>query len=405
LLLIKKRTTLICNRFDVLGILRHYSGFGRCDDDFIDRLSRHYSVLIFSIFVLIVSSVQFVGKPISCFTPASFTDAHITYADFVCWISDTYFISIDKEIPEIDDYNQTREGSHIIRFYQYVPFILMLQTLGFYLPGFFWRSGSARFGLSLQKYLDQLNMSRRLLTEPPLYRRQLIRNVAARLDQYFRMHPKRKLPKLTLFYLFIKFIYLINILIQLLSLHYFMNFNLNIKDLFERFLIYSNTVRHTSLQFPTNVLCDFIVRFLGKNKHRHTVQCVLPINIFNEKIFIFSYVWLIILFLCTLYNLIVQWIIFFLFHRNIIDTRYRRVHRSLSEFTFEQKQNYDIIQIYDYQPITKNFSQHYLQFDGIFIMRLLDMNIDLVTMNDLMDDLWEFYKVDSINLTKSFFFF
>jgi hypothetical protein len=173
-----------------------------------------------------------------------------------------------------------------------------------------------------------------------------------------------------------------------------MNFNLNIKDLFERFLIYSNTVRHTSLQFPTNVLCDFIVRFLGKNQHRHTVQCVLPINIFNEKIFIFSYLWLILLFLCTLYNLIVQWIIVFLFHRNIIDIRHRRVQRTLSKCTFEENQDYDIIQIYDYQPIIRNFSRHYLKSDGIVIIRLLDMNIDLVTMNDLMDDLWEFYKVN-----------
>jgi hypothetical protein len=173
-----------------------------------------------------------------------------------------------------------------------------------------------------------------------------------------------------------------------------MNFNLNIKDLFERFLIYSNTVRHASLQFPTNVLCDFIVRFLGKNKHRHTVQCVLPINVFNEKIFIFSYLWLIFLFFCTLYNLIVQWIVFILFHRNIIDTRYRRTRRTLSKLTLEQNQEYDIIQVYDYQPITINFSRHYLQADGIVIMRLLDMNTDLVTMNDLMDDLWEFYKAD-----------
>jgi len=284
----------------------------------------------------------------------------------------------------------------VIRFYQYVPFILILQTCGFYLPGFFWRTGSLHFGVSLQKYLDQLNLSRRSLTEPPLYRRQLIRNVASRLDQYFRTHSKRKLPQLTIFYLFIKLINLINILIQLISLHYLMNFNFNIKDLIERFLIYSNTVRHTSLQFPTNVLCDFIVRFLGKNKHRHTVQCVLPINVFNEKIFIFSYLWLILLLLCTLYNLIVQWIIFFLFHRNIIDTRQRRVRRTLSKFTLEQNHDYDIIQIYDYQPITINFSRHYLQSDGIVILRLLNMNMDIVTMNDLMDDLWEYYNVNPI---------
>jgi hypothetical protein len=29
-------------------------------------------------------------------------------------------------------------------------------------------------------------------------------------------------------------------------------------------------------------------------------------------------------------------------------------------------------------------------------LRLLDSNIDLVTMNDLMDDLWEFYKIDPL---------
>lgn len=274
----------------------------------------------------------------------------------------------------------------------------MLQTFGFYLPGFLWRSGSLRFGLSLQKYLDQLHLSRRSLIEPPLYRRQLIRNVAARLDQYFRTYASKKnhLPKLTLFYLFIKVIYLLNILIQLLSLHYLMNFNFNFKDLFERFLIYSNTIRHASLQFPTNVLCDFIVRFLGKNKHRHTVQCVLPINIFNEKIFIFAYLWLIFLFLFTLYNLVVQWIVFFLFDRNILDTRPRRIRRTISKLTFEQNQDHDIIQIYDYQPITKNFSRHYLRSDGFVILRLIEMNVDIITMNDLMDDLWELYKVDPI---------
>ena len=273
----------------------------------------------------------------------------------------------------------------------------MLQTFGFFLPGYFWRSGSSRFGVPLQRYLDQLNISRHSLSEPPLYRRQLIRNVAASLDQYFRIRSRSPIPKLTLFYLLIKFIYLINILIQLISLHYLMNFNFNIKDILERFLIYSNTVRHASLQFPTNVLCDFIVRFLGKNKHRHTVQCVLPINVFNEKIFIFSYLWLILLFICTVYNLVFRWIIFLFLRRNIIDRRHHRVSRTLSKFTFDQdNQDNEVIQICNYQPITKTFSQRYLRYDGIVILRLLDSNIDLVTINDLMDDLWEFYKIDPL---------
>ncbi|CAF1348821.1 unnamed protein product [Rotaria sordida] len=383
-------------RFDIYTVLRHYCGFDRNDDDFVDRLSRFYSVLIFSVFVIIVSSVQFVGKPISCFAPASFTDAHITYADFICWISDTYFVSVDAEIPEPDDI-EARQGTNAIRFYQYVPFILMLQACGFFLPGFFWRSGSSRLGIPLQKYLDQLNMSHRSLTEPPMYRRQLIRNVATRLDQYFRMRNRAFIPKLTCLYLFTKVIYIMNILIQLISLHYLMNFELTFNSLFQRLIIYSNTIRHVSLQFPTNVLCDFIVRFLGKNTHRHTVQCVLPINVFNEKIFIFAYLWLIFLLICTLYNLFIQWIIFILFHRSVIDTRVRRLRPISSKHRIND--NYDEsenIPVFNYQPITKNFSRNYLHCDGIVIMKLFDMNIDIVTMNDLMNDLWELYKTSPV---------
>ena len=390
--------SVVSCRFDVYGILRYYSGFGRCDDDFVDRLSRHYSVLIFSIFVLVVSSVQFVGRPISCFTPASFTNAHVAYADFVCWISDTYFVSIDSDIPEINDESGTRHGSRIIRFYQYVPFILMLQTVGFFLPGFMWRSGSSHLGLPLQKHLDRLQMSRRSYAEPPSHRRHLIRNVAARLDQYFRVRQRnRMMPKLTILYICIKLIYLVNIVGQLFALHYLMNFDFDMKDLLERFLIYSNTVRHASLQFPTNVLCDFIVRFLGKNKHRHTVQCVLPINVFNEKIFIFAYLWLLMLLVCTLYSLFVQWILFFLCHRRVVDPRRRRPLHLRSALQLDSKRDEDLAPTHRHlPPITAHFSQHYLRCDGILIMRLFDMNTDLVTISDLMDDLWELYLVDPL---------
>lgn len=379
-------------RVDVYAVLRHYCGFDRNDDDFIDRLSRYYSVLVFSIFVIIVSSVQFVGKPISCFTPASFTDAHVTYADFICWMSDTYFISLDAEIPEPDD-TEARQGSRAIRFYQYVPFILMLQACGFFLPGFLWRSGSSRLGIFLQKHLDQLDLSRRSLAESPTYRRQLIRNVAIRLDQYFRVRQRTFLPRLTCLLLMIKLMYIVNIVVQLITLHYLMNFELKFESLFQRLLIHSTNERHTSLQFPTNVLCDFIVRFLGKNKHRHTVQCVLPINVFNEKIFIFAYLWLIVLFACTLYNFLIQWLFFFLFQRQMIDTRSRRLHRAAAKFRDDEN---DLVQRVEYQPLTKHFSRDYLCCDGIVIMRLFDMNVDVITMNDLMDDLWELYKLNPL---------
>ncbi len=57
-------------------------------------------------------------------------------------------------------------------------------------------------------------------------------------------------------------------------------------------------------------------------------------------------------------------------------------------------EEHEKVQRIDYQPINKNFSRRYLRCDGVVIMRLFDMNIDLVTMNDLVNDLWELYRVN-----------
>jgi len=59
-----------------------------------------------------------------------------------------------------------------------------------------------------------------------------------------------------------------------------------------------------SERFPRVTLCDVQIRQQGVNINSYTVQCVLPINLFNEKIFLLVWFWLIFVAVATFVNLL-----------------------------------------------------------------------------------------------------
>ncbi len=72
------------------------------NDDFFDRLSRRYSMIVLGISFIIVTTTHFVGNPIHCFTQMVDSQHKIDYVNWVCWISSSYYLPFDKPLPNRD---------------------------------------------------------------------------------------------------------------------------------------------------------------------------------------------------------------------------------------------------------------------------------------------------------------
>lgn len=69
------------------------------NDDLYDRISRRYSVVFLGISFIVVTTTQFVGKPIHCFTQMVDSTHKVDYVNWVCWISSSYYLPFDKTLP------------------------------------------------------------------------------------------------------------------------------------------------------------------------------------------------------------------------------------------------------------------------------------------------------------------
>lgn len=375
----------------------------RYDDDSTDRLNRLLTVAILVMFSLIVTSTQYVGEPISCWTPAHFEDDHEDYANSYCWIRNTYFLPFDADIPtDVRLPGERRgRGPRRLPYYQWVPLILLVQALGFYFPYRVWTRLSRYSGLDLHSLVEAGQSFS--VTDMTEIRDKTLMYMAMMTDRYLRSFSagdvpahgagRRRLPCtynchgnfLVVVYLFVKLLYLINIAAQLFLLDMFLGTPFHaygvevLRDTFKESRQMNDWSVQTSVMFPRVTMCDLKVRRLGA-VHDYNVQCVLPINLFNEKIFLFVWFWLVLVGVITLGSL-VMWIVRVAY----LPGQRRYVKRHLAFVRRLDDED-------DRKRKTSRFVNGYLSQDGVFVLRLLAHNTSTVTATEFVTALWDNYK-------------
>ena len=133
-------------------------------------------------------------------------------------------------------------------------------------------------------------------------------------------------------------------------------------------------------RFPRITMCDFKIRHLA-NIQRYTVQCVLPINLFNEMIYVFLWCWLVLVGALTCLSCFV-WIC----RLSCVCDRRRYIRKHL-RLVDKMVSSLD-------RELCIDFVDGYLKSDGFFVIFLLGENTNDVTVTEIISALWDYYRAE-----------
>lgn len=280
-------------------------------------------------------------------------------------------------------------------YYQWTSIALLCMAILFTLPSHLWNTLSNPNGINLKTLIKMIKEDRndkeKIHHLRKLVRAQInvSRSIHLRSFLHRKLHRTSFCGRFTSLLFVIKFLFLINTLGQLLFLTNFLSlrptdFNLALVDK----ELHRGVGGFESIKFPRVVMCDFMIRELGSNQHWYTVQCNLPINIYNEAIFMGIVFWLIILIILNGLS-IIRWAL------SLVEiNRKRSILRSLRFYeNLEPK-----IMGGQSPPMAKIFV-NYIGVDGFIFLHIIGRNTDELFMIETIGYLYEHF-LQTINKTE-----
>uniref|UniRef100_A0A224XSQ0 Innexin n=2 Tax=Panstrongylus TaxID=65342 RepID=A0A224XSQ0_9HEMI len=286
--------------FDVFGNLKGLLRIDSvCIDNNVFRLHYKATVIILVAFSLLVTSRQYIGDPIDCLVD----EIPLNVMDTYCWIYSTFTIpnrlggTVGKDVvqPGVASHVEGEDEVKYHKYYQWVCFVLFFQAILFYIPRYLWKTWE---GGRIKMLVLDLNC--------PVISEDCKEDRKKLLVDYFtsNLHTQN-------FYAIRFFICEVLNFVNVLAQIYFMDFFLD-----GEFTTYgSDVVRFTEMEpeeredpmarvFPKVTKCTFYKYGPSGTVQRFDGLCVLPLNIVNEKIYVFLWFWFILLTLLSGLSLI-----------------------------------------------------------------------------------------------------
>ncbi|OWF42366.1 innexin unc-9-like [Mizuhopecten yessoensis] len=352
---------------------------------FVQHFNSSYCSLLFVLATMVVVAKEVFGEQIKCWCPATFTDTQVKYTNNYCYVRNTYYVPFGHTISHYPEDRQERE----ITYYPWVPIILLSQSVLFVVPKWAWMefqsSSSCSFVSKLTKDQSSFNTEDQSKVAHIMnrwLRNRLLktnRGMLLRRNMFsFEFSRESCLARANVFCCLL---YALNSIGQIFVLDNILGnefLTIGIDILFE-----NNYEQHGlgMLRFPTVTLCDADIRRMT-NVKTYTVQCSLPNNLFNEKIFLASWFLLVILSIVNLISLFSNLTIFIRRRRSVL------IKRLLicSENPVNPSQD-----VGNDRELFDEFSDTYLGVDGVFVISMVGHQLGAVYTSVLVENLWNIF--------------
>lgn len=275
---------------DIFGSLRNLVKVDAvCIDNNVFRLHYKATVIFLIAFSLLVTGRQYFGDPIDCIQR---DDIPANIIDTYCWIHSTFTLphaynrTVGKEIPHPGIDKWTPGQPRVFhKYYQWVCFVLFLQAAMFYVPRYLWKLWE---GGRLRSLVLNLNLP--ILSEGE--KAEQISLVVDYLKANLKYHN-------AYFYYFVmcEVLNFVNVVGQMYLVDAFLGGTFSTYGL--EVIANSETDQWNRVDpmikvFPRMTKCTFHRYGSSGDVQRHDALCILPLNIINEKIYIFLWFWFII---------------------------------------------------------------------------------------------------------------